>query len=102
LPLPQYSADGKYLAVTVLKRPANQVPGESLAQTLIFDAATGEPPWALPESKHASFAWSPTGHGMVITTDYGIYWLAEPNGAQEKLAEGTCWGVIVETAITER
>ena len=63
------------------------------ARTLIFDAVTGWLVFSPPASQHAGFAWSPTGHALVVTNDDSVYWLAEPGdpaAKMEKLVDGQC------------
>jgi LysM repeat protein len=82
---PQFSADGKYLAVSTR---AEEETADSL---LIYDATTRTLARALPET--LDYAWSPTGHELAILGPDGVYLTDNPGSdraAPLKLADGHC------------
>ncbi len=84
-----YSADGKFLAVTVQNWGWPQ-------QTIIYDATTGEARLTLP-NLGGSLAWSPTGHQLALGGLDGLYLLAEPGDPRsqpEKLVGDECYSIL--------
>jgi len=83
-----FSADGKFLAVTIRNWSWPQ-------RTIIYDATTGEPRLTLP-NMGGSLAWSPTGHQLALSGPDGLYLLAEPgdpNRQPEKLVGAECYNI---------
>jgi len=92
---PAFSADGRFLAWTASEGGWEQP--DAPMWTVVYEADTGREVSSLPQGKQSSFAWSPTGHALVVTNDDGVYWLAEPGDPEaklEKLVEGKCSSVM--------
>jgi len=83
-----FSADGKFLAVTVWNWSWPQ-------QAILYDTAAGEPRLILPNVGE-SLAWSPTGHQLALSGPDGVYLVAEPgdpNRQPEKLVGAECYSI---------
>lgn len=60
---PRFSADGDYLAALVEE--------DGLPTLKIYRVDSGRPVFSQPNS--TSYAWSPTGHRLAVTTDHGAF-----------------------------
>jgi len=83
-----FSADDRYLGLGS-QREASFV-SDNL-NVMLYETATSQPiPFLGSDLKIRSFAWSPTGHQLILTTEQGVYLLSEPGAPPQKVLDEDC------------